>query len=69
MPQNGRMRSTEARRLSTLPSFHYRCEQEHLVVRNPALNVRRPNDAPTFVKPLKLTGTLQGVGCGVPLCG
>ena len=36
------MRSTVARRLSTLASFYKYCEQEQLVDRNPALNVRRP---------------------------
>ncbi len=30
------------RRLSTLPSFYRYCEQEQLIDRNPALNVRRP---------------------------
>jgi hypothetical protein len=42
MEQNGRMRSTLARRLSTLASFDRYCEQEQLVERNPALHVRRP---------------------------
>ena len=42
MEQTGRMRSTVARRLSTLASFYRYCEQEQLVERNPALNVRRP---------------------------
>ena len=36
------MRSTVARRLSTLASFYNYCEQEQLVGRNPALNLRRP---------------------------
>ena len=36
------MRSTVARRLSTLASFYKYCEQEQLVDRNPALNLRRP---------------------------
>ncbi len=36
------MRSTVARRLSTLASFYRYCEQERFVERNPALNVRRP---------------------------
>ena len=36
------MRSTVARRLSTLASFYRYCEQEGLVERNPAANVRRP---------------------------
>ena len=40
MEENGRMRSTVARRLSTLASFYRHCEQEQLVERNPALNIR-----------------------------
>src|SRR5919202_2646751 len=42
MEENGRMRSTVARRLSTLTSFYRYCEQESFVERNPAANVRRP---------------------------
>jgi hypothetical protein len=42
MEENGRMRSTVGRRLSTLASFYRYCEQEQLIDRNPALNVRRP---------------------------
>jgi len=42
MEETGRMRSTVARRLSTLASFYKYCEPEQLVDRNPALNVRRP---------------------------
>ncbi|MGH9154815.1 MAG: tyrosine-type recombinase/integrase [Acidimicrobiales bacterium] len=42
MEESGRMRSTVARRLSTLASFYRYCEQEQLVERNPTLNVRRP---------------------------
>src|ERR687894_1788915 len=42
MEEMGRMRSTVARRLSTLASFYKYCEQEQLVERNPALNLRRP---------------------------
>ena len=42
MEESGRMRSTVARRLSTLASFYKYCEQEQLVGRNPALNVHRP---------------------------
>ncbi len=42
MEENGRMRSTVARRLSTLASFYKYCEQEQVIDRNPALNVRRP---------------------------
>ena len=39
MEESGRMRSTVARRLSTLASFYKYCEQEQLVDRNPALRV------------------------------
>lgn len=42
MEENGKMRSTVARRLSTLASFYRYCEQEGFVERNPAANVRRP---------------------------
>ncbi|MBW3615517.1 MAG: tyrosine-type recombinase/integrase [Actinobacteria bacterium] len=42
MEENGKMRSTVARRLSTLASFYRYCEQEGLIERNPAANVRRP---------------------------
>lgn len=42
MEENGRMRSTVARRLSTLTGFYRYCEQEGLIDRNPAANVRRP---------------------------
>ena len=42
MEECGRMRSTVARRLSTLASFYRYCHQEALVAHNPALNVRRP---------------------------
>ncbi len=42
MEETGRIRSTVARRLSTLASFYKYCEQEQLVDRNPALNLRRP---------------------------
>jgi site-specific recombinase XerD len=42
MEQNGRMRFTVARRLSTLASFYRYCEQEQLVERDAALYVRRP---------------------------
>jgi integrase/recombinase XerD len=42
MEENGRMRSTVGRRLSTLASFYRYCEQEQLIDRNPTLNVRRP---------------------------
>ena len=42
MDETGRMRSTVARRLSTLASFYRYCEQEQLIDRNPALNLRRP---------------------------
>ena len=36
------MRSTVARRLSTLASFYRYCHAEGIVARDPALNVRRP---------------------------
>jgi hypothetical protein len=39
LEETGRMRSTVARRLSTLASFYKYAEQEDLVDRNPALNV------------------------------
>ncbi|HEX2273099.1 MAG TPA: tyrosine-type recombinase/integrase, partial [Acidimicrobiales bacterium] len=43
MEETGRMRSTVARRLSTLASFYRYCEEEGLIDHNnPALNVRRP---------------------------
>jgi integrase/recombinase XerD len=42
MEETGRMRSTVARRLSTLASFYRYCEERQLIDRNPALNVRRP---------------------------
>jgi site-specific recombinase XerD len=42
MEQNGLTSSTVGRRLSTLASFYRYCEQEQLIERNPALNVRRP---------------------------
>jgi integrase/recombinase XerD len=42
MEQEGRMRSTVARRLSTLCSFYRYCHVEGILERNPAANVRRP---------------------------
>ena len=42
MEANGRMRSTVARRLSTLGSFYRYCHVEGILERNPAANVRRP---------------------------
>ena len=42
MEENSWMRSTVARRFSTLASFYRYCEQEQLVQRNPALHLRRP---------------------------
>jgi integrase/recombinase XerD len=42
METEGRMRSTVARRLSTLASFYRYCHVEGVVRRNPAANVRRP---------------------------
>ena len=46
MEQEGRMRSTVARRLSTLCSFYRYCHLEGLLARNPAANVRRPKVGP-----------------------
>jgi site-specific recombinase XerD len=46
MEQEGRMRSTVARRLSTLCSFYHYCQDEGLLARNPAANVRRPKVDP-----------------------
>jgi site-specific recombinase XerD len=46
MEQQGRMRSTVARRLSTLCSFYRYCHLEGLLARNPAANVRRPKVGP-----------------------
>jgi integrase/recombinase XerD len=42
MEANGRMRSTVARRLSTLGRFYRYCHVEGIFERNPAANVRRP---------------------------
>jgi integrase/recombinase XerD len=42
MEADGRMRSTVARRLSTVGSFYRYCHVEGILERNPAANVRRP---------------------------
>jgi site-specific recombinase XerD len=42
MEADGRMRSTFARRLSTLGSFYWYRYVEGVLERNPAANVRRP---------------------------
>ena len=42
MEADGRMRSTVARRLSTLGSFYRYCHVEGILERNPTANVRRP---------------------------
>lgn len=42
MEAEGRMRSTVARRLSTLASFYRYCHAEGIIARDPAINVRRP---------------------------
>ena len=42
METDGRMRSTVARRISTLGSFYRYCHVKGLLERNPAANVRRP---------------------------
>jgi site-specific recombinase XerD len=46
MEQEGRMRSTVARRLSTLCSFYRYYHLEGLLARSPAANVRRPKIDP-----------------------
>jgi integrase/recombinase XerD len=46
MEQERRMRSTVARRLSTLCGFDRSCHVEGLLARNPAANVRRPKIDP-----------------------
>ena len=47
MEEEGRMRSTVARRLSTLCSFYRYCHIEGLLARDPAANVRRPRSTPS----------------------
>lgn len=42
METDGKMRSTVARRLSTLCSFYRYCQVEGITTKNPAANVRRP---------------------------
>ncbi len=42
MEERGLMRSTVARRLSTLTSFYRYCQEEEHIVRSPAVNLRRP---------------------------
>ena len=42
MEENGRMRSTVNRRLSTITSFYRYCTQEQFIARDPSVNVRRP---------------------------
>lgn len=42
MEADGKMRSTVARRISTLGSFYRYCHVEGILERNPAANVRRP---------------------------
>jgi site-specific recombinase XerD len=44
------MRSTVARRLSTLCSFYRYCHVEGFLARNPAANVRRPKSTPSPVR-------------------
>ena len=43
METDDKMRSTVARRLSTLCSFYHYCQLEGIATKNPAANVRRPN--------------------------
>ncbi len=42
MEEQGLMSSTVARRLSTLTSFYRYCQEEEIITRNPAVNLRRP---------------------------
>ena len=42
LEEQGRARSTVGRRLSTLTGFYRYCEQESILERSPAANVRRP---------------------------
>ena len=42
MEEQGLMSSTVARRLSTLTSFYRYCQEEEIINRNPAVNLRRP---------------------------
>ena len=46
MEADGKMRSTVARRLSTLCSFYRYCHVEGITAKNPAANVRRPKVDP-----------------------
>jgi hypothetical protein len=46
MEQEGRIRSTVARRLSTLCSFYRYCHLEGILARDPVANVRRPKVDP-----------------------
>jgi integrase/recombinase XerD len=70
MEANGRMRSTVARRLSTLGSFYRYCHVEGILERNPAANVRRPKvDIESRTPGLdrnELGGLLVQAGLGSP---
>jgi integrase/recombinase XerD len=70
MEADGRMRSTVARRLSTLGSFYRYCHVEGILERNPAANVRRPKvDTESRTLGLdrnELGGLLVQAGLGSP---
>ncbi len=70
MEANGRMRSTVARRLSTLGSFYRYCHVEGILERNPAANVRHPKvDTESRTLGLdrnELGGLLVQAGLGSP---
>lgn len=68
MESDGRMRSTVARRLSTLGSFYRYCHVEGILERNPAANVRRPKVDVRFIVPFEDTRRLlasQFIGGGL----
>jgi site-specific recombinase XerD len=70
MEQQGRMRSTVARRRSTLCSFYRYCHLEGLLERNAAVNVRRPKIDPQSrtlgLDPNELGALLVQAGLGSP---
>jgi integrase/recombinase XerD len=70
MESAGRMRSTVARRLSTVSGFFKYCHDEGLLDRNPAANVRRPKVDPESrtlgLDRNELGGLLVQAGLGTP---
>ncbi len=70
MESAGRMRSTVARRLSTIAGFYKYCHDEGLLDRNPAANVRRPkvdHESRTLgLDRNELGGLLVQAGLGTP---